>query len=71
VFIVFENLCCEGQLDVHLRVLIHWATGNCFAELLGDALTAPFHRQLDLFLQGSSHWNFGRGQGRLASRLMH
>uniref|UniRef100_M1DML7 Uncharacterized protein n=1 Tax=Solanum tuberosum TaxID=4113 RepID=M1DML7_SOLTU len=44
----------------HLRVLNHWVIWNCFAELLGDAPTALFPRKLDLFLQGSVHWNIRR-----------
>ncbi|KAG5584834.1 hypothetical protein H5410_045268 [Solanum commersonii] len=36
----------------HLRILIHWATKNCFTKLLGDAPTAPFSHRLDLFLRG-------------------
>ncbi|KAG5595588.1 hypothetical protein H5410_036820 [Solanum commersonii] len=40
-----ENLC----------VLDHWAIEYCFTELLGDTLTAPSHRQLDLSLHGSAH----------------
>ncbi|KAG5631612.1 hypothetical protein H5410_003329, partial [Solanum commersonii] len=41
----------------HLYILNHWAVWCCFADLFGDAPTASFHRQLDLFLQGSVHWN--------------
>ncbi|KAG5580097.1 hypothetical protein H5410_050724, partial [Solanum commersonii] len=45
----------------HLHVLDHWAIGNYFTELLDDASTSPFPRRLDLFLQGSAHWNIKRG----------
>ncbi|KAG5611034.1 hypothetical protein H5410_022315 [Solanum commersonii] len=36
------------------------ATQNYFAKLLDDASTTPFPRKLDLFLQGSAHWNIRR-----------
>ncbi|KAG5571579.1 hypothetical protein H5410_061345 [Solanum commersonii] len=51
---------CDFPFHLHLRVFIHWGTGNCFTELLGDASTAPFPRRLDLFLQDSAHWNIRR-----------
>ncbi|WMV46118.1 hypothetical protein MTR67_039503 [Solanum verrucosum] len=46
----------------HRRVLGHWTTWYCFAELLGDAPTAPYLRRLDPFLQGSAHWNKRRSK---------
>ncbi|KAG5610348.1 hypothetical protein H5410_021629 [Solanum commersonii] len=34
----------------------------CFAELLGDTLTAPFHHRFDPFFQGLTHWNKSKTQ---------
>ncbi|KAG5605519.1 hypothetical protein H5410_027011 [Solanum commersonii] len=45
-----------------LRALSRWEIWYCFAELLGDTPIAPFHRQLDLSLQGSAHCNKRRSQ---------
>uniref|UniRef100_M1D9M8 Uncharacterized protein n=1 Tax=Solanum tuberosum TaxID=4113 RepID=M1D9M8_SOLTU len=53
-----------------LRALSRWAIWYCFAELLGDTSTAPFHHQLDLSLQGSAHWNKRRSPGRSATRQL-
>ncbi|WMV50618.1 hypothetical protein MTR67_044003, partial [Solanum verrucosum] len=36
----------------HSSILRHWEIECCFVELLGDALTAPFYRRLDLLLPG-------------------
>ncbi|WMV41091.1 hypothetical protein MTR67_034476 [Solanum verrucosum] len=46
-----------------LCILSRWAIWYCFTELIGDVPTAPFHRQLDLFLQGSAHLNKRRSPG--------
>uniref|UniRef100_M1DAB7 Uncharacterized protein n=1 Tax=Solanum tuberosum TaxID=4113 RepID=M1DAB7_SOLTU len=53
-----------------LRLLSCWVIWNCFAELLDDTPTAPFHHQLDLSLQGSVHWNERRSPGRSATRQL-
>lgn len=41
----------------HLRDLDHWETQYCFAELISDALNAPFLCQFDPFLWGLAQWN--------------
>ncbi|KAG5572349.1 hypothetical protein H5410_062115, partial [Solanum commersonii] len=53
-----------------LLILSRWAIWYCFAELIGDASTALFHRQLDLFLQAQHIGTKGDLQAhrRLANR---
>ncbi|KAG5576604.1 hypothetical protein H5410_056738 [Solanum commersonii] len=73
VFIVFENLYCNGSLGAvsrDRRYTRRWALWYCFAKLLGDTLTAPFHHQLDLSLQGSAHLYKRRSLGRSATRQL-
>ncbi|KAG5630660.1 hypothetical protein H5410_002377 [Solanum commersonii] len=47
-----------------------WVIWYYFAELLGDTPLTPFHRQLDLSFQGSTHWNKRRSLGRSVTRQL-
>ncbi|KAG5631548.1 hypothetical protein H5410_003265 [Solanum commersonii] len=59
---IFRHRKLESPINSHHRALCHWATWYCFTKLLSDALTAPFFRRLDPFLQGSAHWNKRRSK---------
>ncbi|KAG5631865.1 hypothetical protein H5410_003582 [Solanum commersonii] len=52
------------------RALSRWAIWYCFAKLLSDIPTIPFHRKLELSLQGSVHWNKRRSVGRSAAHQL-
>ncbi|KAG5571552.1 hypothetical protein H5410_061318 [Solanum commersonii] len=62
--------CVSEAINDPLRILSRWALWYCFTKQLGDTPTASFHRQLDIFLQGSAHSNKRRSPGLSSTRQL-